>query len=233
MRALLAVLLLGAALQSACSTKDTSPPSRDDVPYSGDVNWTDAEQEALRTVARPGWLVLRARAAGSGEPVTDCAYYSLRFAFEKRRVAPKLCMKISPGGPPRVRPDGRYRWKLAAGWHQLRLSADGFRPTWTPVFQIREGEETALKMDIRPTNRLRVRVFDENGEPLEDGAVLLDGKRYRSTMHIENGVGEGEVDVDEVTVSVGRVFLEEYAPQSVTVSLTPGEWNEVTIRLRK
>ena len=102
-----------------------------------------------------------------------------------------------------------------------------------PVFRIDEGKETALEMIMRTANRLRVTVLDEEGRPIPEGGVGLRGKGFRAGMHIANGVGERLVPVDEITVEVGTVFLKEYAPQSVTVPLTEGVLNEVTIRLRK
>jgi len=226
-------LLVGAVLLPACSTEEPSAPPREDVPYSGDLNWTPEESAAWRATARPGWLVLHVTLAGTGEPVTDCTYSGVRFAFDKRRVPRKPFMMVDRFGPRPATPDGRYRWKMAAGWHQVRLGGRGIRKTWTPVFEIREGEETRLELAVKQTNRLRVRVFDEQGKPLEEGGVSLDGDGFRAGMHISKGIGEMEVDVDEVTVSVGRIFLEEYARQSVTIPLKPGEWNEVTIRLRR
>ena len=196
------------------------------------ANWTDAEQAAWASPENRGALVLTVRDAETGAPVTDCDYHSARFAFERRLVEPHPPMMID--GP--ARPGsaaGRYRWDLAAGWHQLRVDANGYRNAWTPVFRIQAGKETALDLAMRTANRLKVVLLDENGAPVADGGVLLTGKDYRGGMHIADGVGERLIPADEITVTVGDVFMEDYARETVTVPLRPGIVNEVTIRLRR
>lgn len=196
------------------------------------ANRTEEQRRAWTQCLNPGWLDLSVRDVETGEPVTDADYYALRFALEERRVGPQPPVMVSHS-PRAESKDGRYRWKLAEGWHQIRISADGYRNTWTPVFRIEKGKRTSLEIEMRKANRLKVIVLDENGEPIEEGGVHLSGDGYRGGMHIANGVGERLLPVDEITVTVGDVFLEDYAFQEVTVPLKPDIVNEVTIRLRR
>jgi uncharacterized protein YegP (UPF0339 family) len=197
-----------------------------------DANRTEEEMLAWRECRDPGWLVLTARDVVSGKPVTDADYHALKFAFDEKRVEPQFSARISHA--PNAKSDtGRFRFKLAAGWHQIRIDADGYRNKWTPVFRIEEGKETSIGIEMRKANRLKVIVLDESGKPIGEGGVGLTGDGYRAGMHIENGEGEQLVPVDEVTVTVGDVFLKDYAFQAVTVPLKPGIVNEVKIRLRR
>jgi hypothetical protein len=215
---------------AACTTESPAPPHDEPVPEF--VNWTDTEKAAWRSEENRGTLVLTVKDVDTGAPVTDCDYHAAKFAFEKRLVAAHPSNQISKPPAPEVE-DGRFRWDLAAGWHQLRVDAKGYRNKWTPVFRIEAGRETTLDLTMRLANRLRVVVLDEHGKPLKEGGVHLVGKGFRAGMHIENGVGEQLVPVDEITVTVGDVFLKEYAHQKITVPLKPNGVNTVTIRLRR
>jgi hypothetical protein len=228
---------------SACSSEPSAGPTPEDGPaadVSGEAsaneppgeNREDEEKRAWRECRNPGWLDLSVRDVETGVPVKDADYHALKFAFEKDRVEPQFSARISHS-PAAESETGRYRWKLAAGWHQIRIDADGYRNKWTPVFRIEKGKETSLEIEMRKANRLKVIVLDEKGEPIEEGGVHLIGDGYRAGMHIAKGVGERLVPVDEIAVTVGDIFLEDYAFQKVSVPLKPGIVNEVTIRLRR
>ncbi|MCU0728256.1 MAG: hypothetical protein MUE73_21115 [Planctomycetes bacterium] len=232
-------LIAVALMTLACSPKPAAGPvSADPVAdVSSIANWTEEESLAFRTDVKPGWLALSAKDVETGEPVRDAAFHSVRFSFEQRLVEAHPPMKVD--GPARLEWSvgtlnrRSWCWKLAAGWYQLCIDADGYRNTWTPVFRVEEGRETPLAVELRKANRLKVNVLDERGAPIAEGGVLLLGKDFRAGLHIANGVGERFVPVDEVSIEVGRTFLEEYADEVVTVPLRPGIVNEVTIRLRR
>jgi len=126
-----------------------------------------------------------------------------------------------------------YRWALAEGWHQLRLEADGYRRAWTPTFRIETGRETTLDFEMNTNILLRVKVFDVDGTPLREGIVRVEMGSLVGSVIIKDGVGEVSVEDDEVTLGVGRIWMKEYREQSIKVSLTPREANEVTIHLKK
>ena len=129
-------------------------------------------------------------------------------------------------------PDGIFRFPLGPGWYRLRLTSSTYRHTWTPIFEVRPGEETRLAILMKPANRIRVVVLDPDGKPISRGAVLLRSKLgLRASLVLTAGVGERHVDVDELVVEIGTVFLKEYAEQHVPVSLDPGGTTVVEIRL--
>lgn len=222
-------LLLPFVLATCTTEPPDSNPDRTDDQI---CNWTDAEEAAWFAPDARGHLVLTVVDAKTGAPVATCDYHAVRFAFTRDRVEPHPEMLLDgPGRPPS--PDGRYRWDLAAGWHQLQIDADGYRDRWTPVFRIAAGQETRLELALRTANRLRVLVLDEHGEPLPEGGVLLVGEHYRGGLAIEDGVGERLIPADAITLSVGDVFLPDYAYQKLEVPLRDDVVNEVTIRLRR
>lgn len=205
--------------ESVCAAKPSS------------TNVQDEENRAWRECRNPGWLVLFVRDIENGEPITDADYYALRFALEEERIRKSPTMVRRVAGPESE--SGIYRWKLAEGWHELRISAHEYRNKWTPTFRIERGKETRIEMEMRKANILKVTVLDEKGELFGDCGVSLRGDGYRAGMHIENGVGERHVPVDEITIIVGDTFLKDYALQTVIVPLKPGIVNEVTVRLRR
>jgi len=229
--ALTAILLLACSAEPPPATPPEETPAADELPEF--VNWTDEESEALSTNLKPGWLVLTVRDAATGEPIPDSYYYGMKFAFEKRLVGRHLHREVDFFGRRPPVPDGVYRWKLASGWHQLRLEADDHWRTWTPVFQIEEGVETKLTVDLHANVRLKVTVIDADGSPLKEGWVTVEMNELRGSIQIENGVGELWVEDDEVTLSVGKRNLKDYQEQSIAMKLTPGIVNEATITLTK
>ncbi len=235
----IAVLFALVLAVSACAGEPAPAPKSDEpVPKSAEpakidsANKTKQERAAWRETRNPGWLVLTVKDVETGEPVMDADYHALKFAFDEARVEPQFSARISHT-PAKGSATGRYRWKLAEGWHQIRIDATGYRNKWTPVFRIDRGQEATLEIEMRKSNLLKVILLDENGKPVEEGGVFLTGRDFRAGMHIENGVGERPVPVDEITVSLDPSHLEVYAPQSVTVPLKPGIQNVVTIRLKK
>ena len=205
-------------------------PATEEVPKF--VNWTEEESAAWRSGAKPGTLVLTVRDSATGEPITDSHYYGMKFAFEKRLVAPHPHIEVD-SFKKHYSEDGVYRYEFASGWHQLRLEADDHWRTWTPVFRIEEGKETKLTVDLHANVRLKVTVIDADGSPLKDGWVTVRMNTLLGSVHIENGVGELWIEDDEVTLSVGKMNLEDYQEQSITMKLTPGIVNEATITLTK
>jgi hypothetical protein len=179
-----------------------------------------------------GWLVITVTDAATGEPITDCQYYGYRTAAAKEEVESQPHIEVDTFREI-VSETGIYRWQFAPGWHQLRLEADDYWRTWTPVFQIEAGKETKLAFEMRRNILLRVKVFDADGSPLEEGRVRVEMNSLVGSVAIQNGVGEVWVEDDEVTLGVGRIWLKEYREQSVTATLRPGETNEVTIHLTK
>ncbi len=55
----------------------------------------------------------------------------------------------------------------------------------------------------------------------------------RGSDVVVSAVGEDLVDVDELKIEVGRVFMDEYGRQSVPVKLERGKLTEVTIHLKR
>jgi hypothetical protein len=237
-RTIAALLLLCLLLPACQDAPPEAPPQPDPEAVPGEeevpefVNWTEEETEAWRSNAKPGWLVITVRDAATGEPVTDSHYYGMKFAFDKRLVEAHPHIEVD-SFKAHFSEDGVYRYKFASGWHQLRLEADDHWRTWTPVFQIEEGQETKLTVGLHANVRLRVTVTDADGSPLKDGRVTVRMNTLRGSVHIENGVGELWIEDDEVTLSVGRMNLEEYQEQSITMKLTPGVVNEASITLTR
>ena len=197
------------------------------------VNRSEEERAAWLDVENGGTLLLKVQDAESGAPIPDCNYYAFKHTLTRDRVDRHLSPRIShtPGAE---RPDGIYRYRLGRGWHRLRIVAAGYRNTWTPVFEIRRGEETRVALLMKRSNRLVVTVLDEKGEPLEEGALALGAPPgFKGSMVIRQGRGEQQVDVDELTIEVGTVFLEEYAVQRIPVTLEPGQITEIEIRLTR
>ena len=230
-----ACLLLLVLVSFACSSEpppEAVPQAEPEAEVPEFVKWTEEESEALLSNAKPGWLVLTVRDSATGEPITDCHYYGMKFAFEKRRVEPRSHIEVD-SFKAHFSEDGVYRYQFASGWHQLRLEADDHWRTWTPVFRVEEGKETKLTVELHANVRLKVTVFDADGSPLESGDVTVRMNTLLGSVHIENGVGELWIEDDEVTLSVGKIHMKDYAEQSITMKLTPNIVNEATIRLTR
>jgi hypothetical protein len=196
-------------------------------------NLTEEEKKARWDEESQGTLVLDVLDEETGAPVTDWWYYGVKYSLEESGVDAKIHTEVDFFGERPEAPDGHRRIALSAGWYRLRLEADGYRDTWTRRFRIDKGEDTAFSMTLLEANRLRVKVFDENGEPLEDGALLVEGENRKGAFSIHDGVGEDLMYDDEVVLHVGRVFLEDYAPQTIKVKLERGRVNEVTVHLKR
>jgi hypothetical protein len=205
------------------------PPAR---PPGGFVNLTPEEDKALFDRSALGHLDLEVRDAETGAPVRDWSYHRVRFALDEATVDAHIHIQVDSFEREET-PTGRNRVPLGAGWYRLGLAANGYRRTWTPRFRIEKEKDTSIAMTMLKANRLRVHVLDEHGDALAEGTVLLVGETLRSALLIKDGVGERLVDIDEVRIEVGRVFMEDYARQSVPVTLERGKLNEVTIRLKR
>jgi hypothetical protein len=208
MRIAMAVLL-PLALLTACSAEE--PPVDPDL---------------------KGTLVITVRDGETGAPIRDAQFYGIRSGTEEHLVGKQGHIEVSRLAQPDSE-DGVRRWEFEPGWYTLRLEADDYWRAWTPVFRIEPGRETELLFEMHKNILLRVKVFDENGDPLPEGILSVEMNTLSGSMDIENGVGELWVEDDEVTLIVGKIWLKEYKPQSRTISLTPGEVNEVEIRLEK
>ena len=179
-----------------------------------------------------GWLVLTVRDAATGKPVTDAHYYGMRFAAEEHLVESSSNREVD-FFEEFYSADGVSRWELQPGWHKLRIEADGYWRSWTPVFRIEAGMETKLTFDMHTNIMLRIKVYDVDGSPLQKGVISVAMGSLFGSVDIEDGIGELWVEDDEVTLGVGKIWLKEYKEQSIKVALTPGEVNEATIHLTK
>lgn len=197
------------------------------------MNSTDEEKAAWRDASTGGTLLLRLTDAGSGKPIPKCNFGAFKHSLDHELVDRKNSPRITRRGV-EDRPDGVHSIPLGRGFYRLRLSSPTYRWTWTPIFEIRPGEDTRLAIEMLPANRLVATVLDERGEPLARGALSLKSEEgLNGTMVIENGRGETLVYVDQLTIEVGTVFLTEYAPQRLPVSLEPGVTARVEIRLER
>lgn len=207
----IAALLSLLVFVSACS----SEPSTDPVSPSGN-----------------GWLAISVRDGESGKPVTNAHYYGMRFAEEKDLVESASHLEVD-FFKEFYSEDGAYRWELKPGWHKLRIEADGYWRSWTPIFRIEAGKETALTFDMHKNIMLRIKVYDVDGSPLPEGVVGVSMNTLFGSVSIKDGSGELWVEDDEVTLSVGKIWLKDYRKQTIKIPLTPGEVNEATIHLTK
>lgn len=247
------VLVLAALLPVSCSRSPSGEPAAEPGDSTAVDGWpepvrgpafapdltgpienpTPEESAAWKDPARGGTLLVKVADATTGDPVASCNYHAFRHALTRGKVDRHLSPRVTRRGI-EDHADGIHPFSLGRGFWRLRLTSPSYRNTWTPIFEIRPGEETRLSILMAPANRLVVTVLDETGGPLADGAVLLRSEEgLRAAMHIANGRAERLVDVDRLTIEIGSTFLEEYAVQRVPVTLQAGGTTEVEIRLRR
>lgn len=169
----------------------------------------------LRGVEVLAWPVgtLRGSLSAHGEPVQGAALSLLRPQEDGEELEEPLEV-VSDA-------KGRFEVQVRAGSLRLRAQVSGLEAQSSQLVRLVGGGQQELRLDLTPRGSLRVRVVDEQGEPVRGARVELLGTPGRRLARDSDASGEALLEQVPAGQVRARVWAARYSP--LETALVPVE----------